>query len=89
MFLYIFFSACLYLCIFLHSYLVCANNLIGANVLRFIGKIDYCSNDYVLCVSYLSSPFRLRSLVSHDHDPYAIKVVYDYTRITSYRRWLV
>ncbi len=33
----IYFAAPIFLCIFLHSYLVCANNLIGANVLRFLG----------------------------------------------------
>jgi hypothetical protein len=31
------FAAPIFLCIFLHSYLVCANNLIGANILRFLG----------------------------------------------------
>ncbi len=36
MFLYIFCGAYI-LCVFLHSYLVCASNLIGANVLRLSG----------------------------------------------------
>jgi len=34
-------------------------------------------------------PFRFRPLVSHDCDPYAIKVVYDHAPIASYRRWCV
>jgi hypothetical protein len=30
-------------------------------------------------------PFRFRPLVSHDRNPHEIKVVYDHTRIASYR----
>jgi hypothetical protein len=33
----IYFAAPIFLCIFLHSYLVFANNLIGANILRLLG----------------------------------------------------
>jgi hypothetical protein len=33
----IYFAAPIFLCIFLHSCLVCANNLIVANILRFLG----------------------------------------------------
>ncbi len=33
----IYFAAPIFLCIFLHSYLVCANNSIGADILRLLG----------------------------------------------------
>ncbi len=45
----VYFSTPIFLCIFLHSYLVCANNLIGANVfevfrlkLIIVAMIMYC-----------------------------------------------
>jgi hypothetical protein len=41
----------------------------------------------MIIINILSLPFRFRLLVSHDRDPYAIKVVYNHTRIASYRRW--
>ncbi len=43
----------------------------------------------MIIINILSEPFRFPPLVSHDRDPYAIKVVYNHTSIASYRRWRV
>ncbi len=49
----IYFAEPIFLCIFLHSYLVCANNLIGTDILRlFRSRLFCCGNDYVFCVSW-------------------------------------
>ncbi len=52
-------------------------------------KIVYCSNDYILyfmiIVNIVLSLKVSTACLSHDHDLHEIKVVYDHTRIASYR----
>ncbi len=64
-------------------------HLIGAIISGLRFKIVYCSNDYILyfmiIIDIVLSLKVLTACLSHNRDLHEIKVVYNHTRIASYR----